>query len=439
MKCINCQTDNNLQDRTGNQGRCKICDHPFAFEPTAMGNVKLTDGFFQKVIAELSVNNTLFFSYKQLLYFLDKRLKLKNLFAFPLPAIFSLIIIVNVFFTVFLGLILSSVFNSIAGYGFATSVGFWLTIFSLTSILKSKNLSNLDKKNPAKALIILGIIILLIGILSSVTIYQSFVLFIISVLLGMWSIYLGTTAQQSLKNATDKFLVSRTQTEEWLQRWQQINGEISFILPALPTASTSNPVNPEITNYSFDRVVVTDTASVAQFLIANNFHFENNCAVLSITGYPREIFETILEMLKRNNELQVYALHDATPRGVSLVYNLKSNKHWFADSSATIYDLGILPRQVLKKAKISVLNSSDFAQEARRLPSQVKENLSPEEIAWLELGNYVELESFTPQRLLQFVTKGIALSRSNDDSDILVPMDSYSSDVGYIYAVDSFG
>ena len=33
-------------------------------------------------------------------------------------------------------------------------------------------------------------------------------------------------------------------------------------------------------------------------LLANNFHFENNCAILSIEGYPPNVFETVRAMLK---------------------------------------------------------------------------------------------------------------------------------------------
>jgi DNA-directed RNA polymerase subunit RPC12/RpoP len=73
MKCINCQTDNNLKDRTANRGRCMRCNHQFAFEPTAMTGVKITDPMFAKAIADISVNDTLFFTPKQLFYLLDKR------------------------------------------------------------------------------------------------------------------------------------------------------------------------------------------------------------------------------------------------------------------------------------------------------------------------------------------------------------------------------
>ncbi|NEQ71794.1 MAG: hypothetical protein F6K23_01065 [Okeania sp. SIO2C9] len=75
----------------------------------------------------------------------------------------------------------------------------------------------------------------------------------------------------------------------------------------------------EVIAYSFDRVIVCDTAEIAQFLIANNFHFENNCAVLSIDGYPENIFSTVMQMLKQNPDLKVYAFHSATPRGVTMI------------------------------------------------------------------------------------------------------------------------
>ena len=88
MKCIQCQTDNNLKDRTANQGRCKNCGHPFAFEPTTMGQTKITDSFFAKAISDLSVNGTLCFTPKQLYYLIDKRLKRKvNNFALQIFAL----------------------------------------------------------------------------------------------------------------------------------------------------------------------------------------------------------------------------------------------------------------------------------------------------------------------------------------------------------------
>src|ERR1700704_2359109 len=39
MKCIKCNTDNNLKDRTNGAGRCKQCRHEFAFDPKVMTGV----------------------------------------------------------------------------------------------------------------------------------------------------------------------------------------------------------------------------------------------------------------------------------------------------------------------------------------------------------------------------------------------------------------
>ena len=84
MKCIQCKADNNLRDRTANQGRCKICKRPFAFEPTTMeAELQFTDGFFAKVLADISANDTLYFTRKQLLYLLEKRLSRKVRWAGP--------------------------------------------------------------------------------------------------------------------------------------------------------------------------------------------------------------------------------------------------------------------------------------------------------------------------------------------------------------------
>src|SRR4028118_1019940 len=77
MKCINCQTDNNLRERRANSGRCKRCQHRFVFESTTINGVKITDAMFAKAISDISVNDTLFFTSQQLCYFLGKRFKQK--------------------------------------------------------------------------------------------------------------------------------------------------------------------------------------------------------------------------------------------------------------------------------------------------------------------------------------------------------------------------
>ncbi len=431
MKCVNCGVENNLKERTANQGRCKNCNHTFAFEPKSIDfKYKFTDPFFQKTISDISVNNTLYFTPKQFFYALERRVSKKNNKISGWKGCgFFLIFPVTVIFTAGISLIVGLVIIFINSYSQSKS---------------QENKRNVRKGN-AKFLQIGGIIILVVGILYSLSI-SSFPLFIISVIFGMTSIYLGTIQIKRLADAAETFIINQDLFQNWINRWQQINGTITNMLPSARQENIPANINPDITAYSFDRVVVCDRAEVAQLLIANNFHFENNCAVLSITGYPENIFSTVMEMLKRNPDLKVYALHNASPRGVSLVNHLRTSHNWFLNTDVTIYDLGLLPRQFINKSKAFVQKKEEYAADAINLSIDVKRDLTEAEIAWLESGNFIELESYTPKRLLRVVTQGIAKSRQPDNlqpdsaSSTFISADDSDNDSGItIFAVDTFG
>ncbi|HWQ35547.1 MAG TPA: hypothetical protein VNQ79_22060 [Blastocatellia bacterium] len=237
-------------------------------------------------------------------------------------------------------------------------------------------------------------------------------------------------------------VVSFEQFSEWLARWQSVNGPIAKLLPPPAQASAPAQVSSEITAYSFDRVVVCQHAAIAQFLIASNFHFEHNCAVLSLNHYPQNIFDTVMQMLRRNPELKVYALHDASLNGIQMTHRLMSDERWFAgQSGVTVYDLGLMPRQLLGRPVFTSRERSGQVQSLSALPAPVQQGLQPEEMKWLEAGNSVELESIGPQRLLQIITLGIARSRDPRTQDMLVPVGTgyYDSGGVYVYSSDSFG
>jgi hypothetical protein len=251
-------------------------------------------------------------------------------------------------------------------------------------------------------------------------------------------------SQQKIDPATSiqDLIVSLSSVEGWLTKWQEINGTMDKVLPSVQqqiiSEVDSTSINPEVTAYSFDRLVVCDSANLAQLLIANNFHFENNCAILSITGYPQSIFTTTMEMVKRNPDLQVFALHDCSPKGVSLVHHLRSSETWFLNNDVTIIDVGLLPRQILaNKRGMFVQNTDSLAKKATELPLEIRQTLSKEELSWLDAGNFVELESFSPQILIKVLRNGISgsLNLASDDSSIILIGDSGND----IYMVESFG
>ena len=437
MKCINCGTDNKLKDRTANQGRCLKCNHPFVFEPTSMLNVKITDSMFSKTLADISASHTLYFTPKQLLYFLDSRVRKK---AFQPIVFWSSYLFLNVWVTLFFGGFTAAFIpNSVLVVNLVYQAG---TIWYLFNNTNSSRLNNASRKASAKTLQGLGVVILVVGISASLFVLDSFPVFSIVVILGLLSIFLGTRQLGKVQNLPQELLFPSTDLDSWLTKWQQINGKVDKVLTSQQEQIAPTSINPDITAYSFDRLVVCDSANIAQLLIANNFHFENNCAILSITGYPQSIFNTTMEMLRRNPDLKVYAIHDCSSKGVSLVHHLRTSEKWFLNSNVTIIDLGLLPRQIIaSQGKMFTRFSSQLKDEAKKLSVDIRLTLTAEELAWLDTGNFVELESFTPQKLIQVLRHGISgsLNLESDDSSIILIGDSGINSGNDIYMVESFG
>ncbi len=432
MKCIECQTDNTLQDRTTNYGRCKQCGHTFVFEPTAMGTVKVTDGMFAKAIADLSANNTLYFTDKQLFYLLDKRLHGKLTYA----AVGLLILNAIILFFTSVVIVVPLVSDGYAWAFLIPGVINLLFIGLIFNLSQQRTQSIKTRQVAARCLQVLGSASFLIATLIAVN-TNLFPVFLYGVLVGVWTYFLGRQQYLRQSKAVQEPLIQFNQLQQWLIQWQAVN-EIPKLLPDPKGAALPSTFNPEVTAYSFDRVVVTDTAAIAQLLIANNFHFEHNCAILSITGYPQSIFQDVMTMLRRNPDLKVYAIHDCSGKGLNLVPLLRTSPQWFADSDIAVIDVGLMPRQVMTLNNVFIQHQPAWVQAAQQLPDEVRRSLSRAELAWLDAGNGVILESFTPQRLIQVLQRGITLSQPGLDasSDLLLIGDSGSS--GY-YAVDSFG
>jgi len=132
------------------------------------------------------------------------------------------------------------------------------------------------------------------------------------------------------------------------RRWVDVHGAP----PGLIVRSQHPPAGPyrghtDIPSYSFDRAVICDRPQTVDVLLANNFHFENNCAVLSVDGYPPHAFDMVRQMLANNPRLVVYALHDATFAGCGLAHRLASDPTWFR-GRARVVEVGLRPAHARK-------------------------------------------------------------------------------------------
>ena len=222
-------------------------------------------------------------------------------------------------------------------------------------------------------------------------------------------------------------------------RWKAVYGEPKGFFTAQPTkklraGSQAEAMRAELAQYSFDRAVITDTAATADLLLANDFHFENNCAVLSVDGHPAHAFDTVREMLRNNPKIEVYALHDCTPEGCTLAWTLRHDPAWFQDIGQ-VFDVALRPAQASKMraswmpGSISVSPHPTLTDAERRFLAE----------------HTVELASVRPEQLIKrlframTILPGVASSSGGDgggsDSIVVWTTDATASDGGD----DSFG
>ena len=168
--------------------------------------------------------------------------------------------------------------------------------------------------------------------------------------------------------------------------------------PARPRAAES-----DLADYSFDRAVICDRARTVDLLLANNFHFENNCAVLSVSGYPPGPFETVRAMLRRNPKLEVFALHDATPEGCRLAHRLAHDPAWF-QGHGPVTDVGLRPAHRGPFRGLFVPTDG-----ARVVPG---DGISAAEAAWLS-AYALELAAIRPEQVLKRLFR--AINRKEED------------------------
>ena len=198
--------------------------------------------------------------------------------------------------------------------------------------------------------------------------------------------------------STQTVALSSADFSQMWEKWTKTHPDHSkgLILRKEPLPR-SRPAERDIPLYSFDRAVICDRARTVDLLLANNFHFENNCAVLSIDGYPPGPFATVREMLKRNPRLQVFALHDATEAGCRMASRLATETEWFK-GQAKIVDVGLRP------AHGRVFTGLWLGAQAQRLSPG--HGITAPEARWLS-RHILELAAIRPEQVLKRLYRAI--------------------------------
>ena len=337
MKCIHCATDSKLRERTDK--RCPKCKHPFAFEPTTDPH-KVTDGQFKNAIDRVSGTGKVQFTERELWYEFNRRWMQPGLWRSP--------------------------------FGVLPVVGATPGLLAVLDVIH---------------VAVFPAALLCFGVAAG---------------LGAGAALSGLANRRSPRPPRPPRLPLEAFRLQYLRRWQAVHGDVAGLLPVREAALPAMPteVRADVAAFSFDRAVVTDTWETAQMLVANRFHFEHNCAVLSRDGYPDGIADTVKEMLRRNPRLTVFALHDASPGGCLLPLTLR-DEEWFPDPAIRIVDLGLRP-STARRQRVPALAGPHV-----QVPPRLAEMLPAEDVAWLAEGHTAELAALRPEQVLRAAYQGI--------------------------------
>ena len=234
---------------------------------------------------------------------------------------------------------------------------------------------------------------ILVGVLTLADVLPGEVLLVTAVLSGV--------VAYAVSRPSERVALPRSDFEMMWDRWGQIHGKVPSAIQRKPQEEPSRaarPAEPDLEDYSFDRAVICDRARTADLLLANNFHFENNCAILSFDGYPKPAFESVRRMLKRNPRLEVYALHDATPVGCRLAHRLATDPEWFKGQGRVI-DVGLRPVHAGPFKGLLLPADSGVVREGN--------GISEQEARWLS-EHRLELAAIRPEQVLKRLFRAIS-------------------------------
>jgi DNA-directed RNA polymerase subunit RPC12/RpoP len=269
-----------------------------------------------------------------------------------------------------------------------------------------------QRKKAARSAVVLGTVSLVAAGLCLLGISRTlgWLLLASSAVLFLWS-----RARQPL----GKDPMPRHELLPLFERYCSTHGTPTGLIETRPEPERTEPFPEELLDYSFDRAVICDRRETVDLLIANNFHFENNCAVLGVDGYPRAAFEPVRRMLRNNPRLLVLVLHDASLAGCRLAYRLRNDPAWF-QGLGRVVDVGLRPTHARHLREMA----EDHSPLLRIEPTPA---LTESEARWLA-AHSVELSAVLPEQVIKRLFRAVTQAEQRPDDAAMAPM--YAGDGG---------
>lgn len=167
----------------------------------------------------------------------------------------------------------------------------------------------------------------------------------------------------------------------------------------------------DLESYGFDRVIVVQGDDIAEMLVANQFHFQHNAAIISIDGYPQHVAAIVDQQLASNQATTVVLLHDASALGYAMAGDWLGRRRLAPNR---VIRAGLSPRQA-EKLGPKHPPMGELGAHARYLPK--------EDTLWLRTQS-VTLASLKPSQIMTLLFNAI----QRRPGEALAPQPGHESD-----------
>ena len=199
--------------------------------------------------------------------------------------------------------------------------------------------------------------------------------------------------------------VDRVEFDALYRRWIGAHGVPAGRLEGRQFAPGTSVATPEVAAYGFDRLVVCEHESIADVLLANRFHAESRCPVLAFSGYPEDVYATLLPMLRERPPATVVVVHDATWEGCVLPRLVAESVRWFAGVQLPrLVDAGLRPADAKGYRGLWRRGTGERA---------VTPGIAPAEADWLA-DHALDLAAARPRVLMAVLAR---ILRGEDDGE----------------------
>jgi|tagenome__1003787_1003787.scaffolds.fasta_scaffold20986083_4 hypothetical protein len=138
--------------------------------------------------------------------------------------------------------------------------------------------------------------------------------------------------------------IDRAGFEALLGRWIVLHGQPAGRMGTRAFAHGESP--PDVSGHPVERLLVSSSDALVDFLLMNGFHGDHRCAVLSATGYPTRVRDALLPQLRTAPPQTIAVVHDADADGFMLATELRQSTAWFGGvDGVTVVDAGLNPAQ----------------------------------------------------------------------------------------------